>query len=189
MDETKELVDINTTGETAPDAGEETFETMIRGRYKEEFDARVRKILDGRLRGLRRENEHLRAREAARQEQARTAFSALERQQQELRGIYPEFDWQREVQKGEFARLIAAGVDARIAYEVTHREELLQKAMAYAAHRTRQQTARTVQSSRRRVPESGTRSAAVSRSDPKALSSAQLADIRRRVMDGEKIRF
>ena len=39
------------TGDTtAPDAGED-FETLIRGRYKGEFDARVRKILDGRLRG------------------------------------------------------------------------------------------------------------------------------------------
>ena len=44
-------------GDTAPDAGErqEDFEDLIRGRYKADFDARVRKILDGRLRGLRQE--------------------------------------------------------------------------------------------------------------------------------------
>lgn len=54
------------TGDTAPDAGEqekdaeEGFEALIRGKYKEEFDARVRRILDGRLRGLRQENERLR---------------------------------------------------------------------------------------------------------------------------------
>ena len=53
------------TGGTAPDAGEqekdaeEGFEALIRGKYKEEFDARVRRILDGRLRGLRQENERL----------------------------------------------------------------------------------------------------------------------------------
>ena len=36
------------SGDTAPDAGEqEDFEALIRGRYKEEFDAKVRKILDG----------------------------------------------------------------------------------------------------------------------------------------------
>ena len=57
------------TGGTAPDAGEqekdaeEGFEALIRGKYKEEFDARVRRILDGRLRGLRQENE--RPRQAA----------------------------------------------------------------------------------------------------------------------------
>ena len=54
------------TGGTAPDAGEqekdaeEGFEALIRGKYKEEFDARVRRILDGRLRALRQENERLR---------------------------------------------------------------------------------------------------------------------------------
>ena len=54
------------TGGTAPNAGEqekdaeEGFEALIRGKYKEEFDARVRRILDGRLRGLRQENERLR---------------------------------------------------------------------------------------------------------------------------------
>lgn len=188
MDEHMEQVEI-TAGEAAPDAGEETFETLICGRYKQAFDERVQKILEGRLRGLRRENERLRAQETARQQRADNAFAALESQQASLRKIYPEFDWQREVQKSGFARLIAAGIDARTAYEVTHREELLRRAMAYAAQRSAAQSARTVQSSRRRVGEAGTRSAAVTRSDLKLLSSAQLADIRRRVMDGEKIRF
>ena len=49
------------TGDTAPDAGEqEDFAALIRGRYKADFDARVQKILDGRLRGLRQENARLR---------------------------------------------------------------------------------------------------------------------------------
>ena len=51
---------------TPPDAGED-FEALIRGRCKEEFDARVKKILDGRLRGLRQENQRLRQAESARQ--------------------------------------------------------------------------------------------------------------------------
>lgn len=69
------------TGGTAPDAGEqekdaeEGFETLIRGKYKEEFDARVRRILDGRLRGLRQENERLR--------QAAAEAEILGRRQQE----------------------------------------------------------------------------------------------------------
>ena len=69
MDERKMTTQENAeerTGGTAPDAGEqekdaeEGFEALIRGKYKEEFDARVRRILDGRLRGLRQENERLR---------------------------------------------------------------------------------------------------------------------------------
>lgn len=73
------------TGGTAPDAGEqekdaeEGFEALIRGKYKEEFDARVRRILDGRLRGLRQENERLR------QAAAEAEIVGRRRQEEQLR--------------------------------------------------------------------------------------------------------
>lgn len=63
---------------TPPDAGED-FEALIRGRCKEEFDARVKKILDGRLRGLRQENQRLRQAESARQVQALERWSGTRR--------------------------------------------------------------------------------------------------------------
>ena len=62
-------------GEQRVPGGEEDFETLIRGRYKGEFDARVRRILDGRLRGLRQENERLR-------EMAAAAETARQREQE-----------------------------------------------------------------------------------------------------------
>ena len=56
-------------GQAAPDAGEqENFAALIRGRYKADFDARVQKILDGRLRGLRQENARLRQDQEQRRE-------------------------------------------------------------------------------------------------------------------------
>ncbi len=178
------------TGVTASDAGErQDFETMIRGPYKDEFDARVQKILDGRLRSLRRENEALRREAQHRQTQARDSFAALQRSEAQVRAVYPEFDWQREVENGDFARLIAAGVAPRTAYEVVHRDEILRRAMACAAQRTAQHTAAAAAAGARRVQETGRRSAALSRQDPRQLTSDELADIRRRVLDGEKIRF
>ena len=39
---------------------EESFDDLIRGKYKPEFDARVQKIIEGRLKSLHRENEALR---------------------------------------------------------------------------------------------------------------------------------
>lgn len=63
-------------GEQGVPGGEEDFETLIRGRYKGEFDARVRRILDGRLRGLRQENERLR--------QMAAAAEAVRQQEQEV---------------------------------------------------------------------------------------------------------
>lgn len=182
--------DTGTTGEEAPDAGErQDFETLIRGPYKAEFDARVQKILDGRLRSLRRENEALRRRDGQRQETARAAFAALPEAQQAVQAVYPEFDWQREAENREFTRLIAAGVAPRTAYEVVHSAELMSRAMAYAARQTAQRAARSVAAGARRVRENGGAGTAVSRTDPGKLTSGELAEIRRRVMDGEKIRF
>ena len=136
------------TGGTAPDAGEqekdaeEGFEALIRGKYKEEFDARVRRILDGRLRGLRQENERLR--------QAAAEAEIVGRRQQ---------------------------------------EEQLRCAMEFAVRRARQQLVQSIASGGSRVAENGGRRRSVSRWDPRGLSGQELADIRRRVMEGEKIRF
>ena len=132
-----------TGGQAAPDAGEqEAFSALIRGQYKEQFDARVQKILDGRLRGLRQENERLR-------EMAAAAETARQREQ----------------------------------------EAQLQAAMEFAVIRARQQMAQAIASGGSRVAENGGRRRSVSRWDPRGLSGAELAAIRKRVQDGEKIRF
>ena len=128
-------------GEQGVPGGEEDFETLIRGRYKGEFDARVRRILDGRLRGLRQENERLR-------EMAAAAETARQREQ----------------------------------------EAQLQAAMEFAVIRARQQMAQAIGGGSR-VAENGGRRRSVSRWDPRGLSGAELAAIRKRVQDGEKIRF
>ena len=127
-------------GEQGVPGGEEDFETLIRGRYKGEFDARVRRILDGRLRGLRQENERLRE---------MAAETARQREQ----------------------------------------EAQLQAAMEFAVIRARQQMAQAIASGGSRVAENGGRRRSVSRWDPRGLSGAELAAIRKRVQDGEKIRF
>ena len=153
------------TGDTAPDAGEqEDFAALIRGRYKADFDARVQKILDGRLRGLRQENARLRQEREQRQEKARQAIES-------------------------FGRLVCAGVEPMAAYEVVHREDILRRAMAYSAKRATRQAARSIASVGRRPAENGGRCVGVTGSDPRGLTSRELADIRRRVMEGEKISF
>ena len=113
----------------------------------------------------------------------------LRRQEGELRRLYPDFDWQREMQSERFGRLILAGVEPRTAYETVHGRELMEKALHYAAGRTRRQVAGSLASGMSRVAENGGRSIAVTASDPRGLTSEDLADIRRRVLDGEKIRF
>ena len=71
----------------------------------------------------------------------------------------------------------------------TAAQELLRQAMRYAAERAAGQAARSIASGGRRVRENRGSSSCVSRPDPRKLSSEELADIRRRVQGGEKIRF
>ncbi len=183
----KGTFDLQVFGEEGP--AEESFEELIKGRCKEEFEGRVQKILDGRLKGLRQENEKLRARAEQKRAEGIRALETLAQQEGEIRKMYPEFDWRREMESDAFSRLVAAGVDGRTAYEVVHREELLRRAMTYASRRAGEQMARSIASGGRHIGENGGRSVSISHSDPKSLNSRELADIRQRVMKGEKIRF
>ena len=168
---------------------EESFEDLIRGRCKEEFESRVQKILDGRLKGLRQENEKLRASAEEKRANGIKAMENLMEREAEIRQVYPEFDWRKEMQRGEFGRLIAAGVDGRTAYEVVHKEDILRRAMQYASRRAGEQMARSIATGGKRVEENSGRSVTVSHNDPRNLNSQELSEIRQRVMNGEKIRF
>ena len=159
-------------GQAAPDAGEQDdFAELIRGRYKAQFDARVQKILDGRLRGLRQENARLRQETQAHRERQAGALLRLQAEEERIRQVYPDFDWKRELASPQFGRLVTAGVDGQTAYEIVHRQELLKAAMAYAAAQARSQTARAIASGGGRVAENRGGSRTVTRSDPKSLSS------------------
>lgn len=177
-------------GQAAPDAGEQDdFAELIRGRYKAQFDARVQKILDGRLRGLRQENARLRRETEERRQAQAGALLRLQAEEGRIRQVYPDFDWQRELASPQFGKLVTAGVDGQTAYEIVHRQELLKAAMHYAAAQTRSEMARAIASGGSRAAENRGGSRTVTRSDPRSLTSRELAAIRRRVQDGEKIRF
>lgn len=180
--------EAETPAEIPAEAPEESFEELIRGRWKEEFDARVQKILDRRLKSLRRENEELRQGREDRRRQGAAALARLEQEEAAVQAVYPEYRCEEALRDPAFGTLVLRGVDGRTAYEAVHREALLRRAMDYAARRAREETCRAVASGQR-VGEGGKRSAAVSRTDPRSLTSAELSAIRQRVLDGEKIRF
>ena len=140
------------------------FEELIRGRCRQPFQQRVQKILDGRLRTLRQENEALRRQAQERQGFENDCVARLAREAEDIRRVYDGFDWQREMRDPAFGRLIAAGVDGRTAYEVVHSREILAQAMRYGAKRAAEQCSRAVASGGRRVAENGGRgSSAVTR--------------------------
>ena len=154
---------------------------------------RLKPVILQALKEVLAENQQLKEQkeklEGVRKAEAAERIDRLRRQEGELRRLYPDFDWQREMRSERFGRLILAGVEPRTAYETVHGRELMEKAMHYAAGRTRRQVAGSLASGMSRVAENGGRSIAVTASDPRGLTSEDLADIRRRVLDGEKIRF
>ena len=85
------------------------FEELIRGRCRQPFQQRVQKILDGRLRTLRQENEALRRQAQERQGFENDCVARLAREAEDIRRVYDGFDWQREMRDPAFGRLIAAG--------------------------------------------------------------------------------
>lgn len=115
------------------------------------------------------------------------------RQGEEVKKLYPGFDLQVELQNPAFVRLTApgVGVDVRTAYEVVHRDEMRGAEMQFAAQKSAQRIAASVQANGRRPAENGAHggAAATNKSDPRSLSKEDRAEIRRRVRNGEKIVF
>lgn len=52
----------------------------------------------------------------------------LEREAEELKKVYPEFDREKELENGVFVNLLLAGLDMKTAYEAVHLDEIKEKA-------------------------------------------------------------
>lgn len=241
------------------EAAEESFEDLIKGRFKGDFETRVQGILQDRLKGSReRESKinpiiervaqrygmdasdmstfdldalteaidsdtslyeqealekgmdvntlmkvkRLERMEAVQQREAEQRRQQAEIEQHlqsmiqqgdELKKLYPTFDLQAELKNPSFVRLTApgVGVDVRTAYEVVHRDEMRGAEMQYAAQKSAQRIAASVQANARRPAENGMAggAAATNKSDPAKLKLADFKEVMRRAAKGEKIAF
>ena len=123
--------------------------------------------------------------------QRRAAFENLVRQHEEAKKIYPGFDLRQELQNPAFVRLTGVGIDARTAYEIIHKDEIMGAGMQYAAQTAAAKVAASIASGQRRPTENGLGSANTGQTvrilDPKTLTKEQREEIKRRVRRGEKI--
>lgn len=145
------------------------------------------------MKRMERENTEFKQAMAERQREDANhkAYESLLKQSDEVKKLYPGFDLATEMDNQNFARLIAANVDARTAYEVVHRDEI-QPAMAqYVAQRTAQKIAQNIQSGNTRPTENGaaTSGGIVAKTDVSKLTREDRAEIMRRVAKGERIKF
>lgn len=110
----------------------------------------------------------------------------------DVKSVFPNADLRTELQNPMFQRWTSPefGMSVRDAYYVLHRDEIEPMAMQVAAQKAQQKLSQSVQSGTRRPSENGMRSAAPVRevrSDPSKWSSAEMDEVARRVMRGERI--
>ena len=145
------------------------------------------------IKKMERENENLRKQmqERTSQENANKLYASWMAQAEEAKKVYPSFDLRTEMQNPKFQDLLRSNIDAKTAYEVVHKDEIIPAAMQFTAKTVESKIAKKIAAQGARPAENGMSSGspAVVKSDVSQLSRADRDEIRRRVARGEKIRF
>ena len=149
----------------------------------------VREIKE--IRKMKRENAALKEQIEAKNkaEQADATIGAWLDQANELKTVYPGFDFKAELQNEQFKQLLLANIPVRTAFEVVHKDEIIPAAMQYTAAQVQQKVANSVRAGKSRPAEgaAGGHGAVTVKSDPSRFTKADIDEIARRVARGEKI--
>lgn len=142
---------------------------------------------------LERENIELRRaqQQAEGQRRMNDQLNNWYRQAEEVKAIYPDFDFRAECANTDFIGLLKAGIPVQKAYETVHLDELITGAATVAARQAEQNVVANIRNKASRPAENGTFSqgGATIKSDVSALTKADRAEIARRVARGEMIKF
>lgn len=113
------------------------------------------------------------------------------KQADEASGIYPGFNFHRELQNPRFCAILKNGIDVRTAYEVIHHDEIIPAALRCAVLDAEKKLSNKLMSNEARPAEngSGAGAGATLGTDVSKMSKANRDDIVRRVMRGEIIRL
>ena len=128
--------------------------------------------------------------EAAKREAFQQKYSGWKQQEQAMKALYPDFDFDAEFsQNPQFISLLDSGIDVKTAFEVLHHDEIMPAALQYAATKAEQKVVNKVKANGMRPNENGisSASAATSKQDISKMTPAQLEDLYQRSLRGEKI--
>lgn len=136
------------------------------------------------------ENEQLKAQqqqqEADREYQKQ--LQTWQRWEAEAKAVYPQFDFETEMENPAFAQLARAGVDFKTAYQVAHLNDSLAGAMQFGAQET-QRRMQQVQIPANRPDENALQSGTPMKQklDIEKMSNAEIDDIIARARRGERV--
>lgn len=144
-------------------------------------------------RRILRENAQLKAQiqERENQKAGEAVLAKWQKEAEELKAVYQDFDLARELQNEQFRTLLGSNIPIRTAFEVVHRDEILPAAMQYSAKQAEKKVSASVLANKNRPQEGalGGQSAATYKSDVSQLTDADMREINARVMRGERITF
>lgn len=166
-------------------------EAMERGVDVQEL-MRIRNVeLDNASLRRQVETQRQQQEEQFRQQQVNEQVAKWNQQAQQAAQVYPGLKLEAEMKNPDFSRLLRSGVDVKTAYEVIHKDEVIQGAMHYAAQRAAKHVTDNVIAGAARPAENGTaaQGAVSAKVDPSKFTEAQMRDYRRRVANGERITF
>lgn len=114
-----------------------------------------------------------------------------QRQADQVKTKYPDFDIATEMNNPQFRQLLFSGIPVQHAYETLHLDELVNGAAVVAARQAEERTVSKVKAKASRPAENGTSSQGglVIKSDVSKLTKADRAEIAKRVARGEVIEF
>lgn len=139
------------------------------------------------------ENERLKAQAEAehRRANAERAWEDMQRQAEEVKKSFPDFDLNTAIQNETFQRLLRAGVDLKSAYISCNADSILSGAMQYTAQEVAKKTAQTIAARGNRPVENAlsANASAKAKVDPSKLSYDEVAQYVERARRGEHITF
>jgi hypothetical protein len=146
-----------------------------------------------RIKKIERENAEFRKAERERTERAgqKKVYAEWLKQADAAKQIYPSLDLATEAKNPNFMALLKNGIDVGTAYMVIHKDEVIPAAMQFAAQTAQKSLANNLMTNKARPVENGnsSQSAPIVKSDVSQLNRKDLAEIRRRVANGERISF
>ncbi len=120
------------TGENGCDAdSSESFESLIKGRYKKEFSEKVQDIINKRFKE-NKTREETESRQKAADE--KLGDKKLLKDAAELVAMgFTDFRLEKELENPTFKALISGGLDLQTAYKATHFDEIMDNSIEYGA--------------------------------------------------------
>ena len=142
---------------------------------------------------INRENRAYREQQKAieNQERANRQYNAWMQEANNLKAIFPAFDLDTELANPDFIDALQKGLGVQRAFYSIHGEEIAAGAMQQTAQQVRKLTAQEIAAGKSRPRENGlsTHAAAKVTKDLSNLTKADRAELARRSLKGESIRF